>query len=205
MGKRCLVLISGIAGEAYSLEEIKKNVEVYRLLCYKYGEKNLIEIDYQPIMDRHAILGDTLLDPFRLLLNPNGWAAERYVIESLRQITKDYTKVDVMSHSLGSWIVLKANVTINKLILIASPIGFSGILGRHTVRTNIWKPKIEVLRLYYVYSTNDLVSCFPPKNIENSKWGCKCGIFKQINCHTGHGLGQYLDYLWKYDRGVLLS
>jgi hypothetical protein len=200
-----LVLISGIAGEAYGTTELKKHKEVYKALCYKYGEENIIDIDYQPILDRHAFLGDTLLDPLRLLLNPNGWAAERYVAETLAQITTQYDKVDVMTHSLGSWIVLKCKAKINKLILIASPIGFSGILGRHTVRANIWSPKIETLKLHFVYSTNDPVSCFPPQHIEDSKWGCKCGIFKQVNSGTGHGLGDYLEYLWLKERGIILS
>ncbi len=205
MKRKCLVLISGIAGDAYGKKELEKHEDIYKSLVYKYGEENIIDIDYQPIMDRGAILGNTLLDPLRLLLNPNGWAAQKFVNDRLKEITATYEIVDVMTHSLGSWMVLKAKVNIHKLILIASPIGFAGVLGRHTVRANIWSPSIVVNKLYYVYSTNDPVSCFPPLNIHGSKWGCKSDQVYLLNSHTGHGLGDYINYMWDIDRGIILS
>jgi predicted alpha/beta hydrolase family esterase len=203
MNKECLVLVSGIAGQAYSLKELKKNEVIYSKLVKRYGEDNIIEIDYQPIMDRHAILGDTILDPIRLLINPDGWAAERFVEVSLQNICKEYPTVNVITHSLGSWIILKCNAKINNLTLIASPIGFAGILGRHTVRLNIGKPKLKVFRLNYIWSSNDPVSCFPPKFDINGKWGLDATYMINVNTRTGHSLGEYLEYISKYKSGII--
>lgn len=205
MKARALVLISGISDKAYSLSEIMKHDDVAKTLTYKYGIDNIIEIDYQPIMDQAAILGDTLLDPLRLLMNPNGWRAENYVRETLNNICTQYETVDVMTHSLGSWIILKCNAKINKLILIASPIGFAGIIGRESVRLNIWKPKLEAFRMYTLYSKNDPVSCFPPVNRETSKWRCGSDLYHEYDTKTGHGLDQYLSWIWANNREILLS
>lgn len=187
--KRCLVFISGIAEKAYGKDTLVKCKEFKQKINKIYGQEHIKEIHYQPIMDKFAFLGKSLLDPVRLLFSPTGWAAEKFVQKELQKLTSQYDEVDVITHSQGSWMVMKSNVKIRRCYNIANPIGWFAPLARWLVQLNIGKPKLVVDELFYIYSTSDLVSKRPPK-IEK-KWTCRAEKVTVINTETVHDLDKY--------------
>ncbi len=188
--KRCLVLISGISSHAYGLEQICTQKHFYRKIVEKYGRNHIYEIDYQKIMDRHALLMKSILDPLRLMFSPDGWAAERHVNDELQKFNERYDEVDVLTHSQGSWMVLKANAHIHNAYIIASPIGWFAPIARTMVRMNVGTPKLIVDNLFYIYSTKDLVSKQPPEI--KGKWSFHAKNIQVIDTKTIHDLRKYL-------------
>lgn len=191
--QKCLVLLGGISDHAYMKQQLTQVPTVYKQLMNKYGATHIHEINYQPIMDKHAILAKSLLDPARLVINPDGWKAQSYVECEMKRLCSIYDQVDVISHSLGSWMILKCDVKINSLHLIASPIGFSTFIARNIVQMNVGTPKIKCKNLYYSYSSNDLVSCFPPAI--QGKWKLGSTYCEVRNTGTPHDFTRYLIYL----------
>lgn len=155
-----LVLISGISKEDYGLEEFNKSC-----LCDKLRTRydQIVEIRYQHIMDRDTHWFKTFGDPFRLLWSDNGHLAQKHVNEELKNITAAYEVVDVLTHSLGSWMVMKVPTRINKLINIANPLSWVGLLGGWIVRKDIGEVKLSANWTYYINSYTDMVSCWKPR------------------------------------------
>lgn len=193
--RRCLVLLGGISDHAYMKQQISQVTTVHKQLINKYGATHIHEVNYQPIMDKHAVIAKSLLDPARLVINPDGWKAQAYVEGELKRLCSIYDEVDVISHSLGSWMILKCNVKINNLFLIASPIGFSTFIARNIVQMNVGTPKIRVQNLLVGYSKNDLISCFPPEISKKNKWGLGADYIEVRETGTSHGIDKYLVYL----------
>lgn len=191
--KRGLVLLGGISDHEYMREQVASVKSVHKNLIDKYGACHIHAIDYQPIMDKNAIICKSLLDPARLILEPNGWRAQAYVEGELKRLCKIYDQVDVISHSQGSWMILKCDVKVHNLYLIASPIGFCTFIGRNIVQMNVGNPKIKVDNLYYSYSKEDPVSQFPPEI--KGKWALGAKHIEVINSGTTHDLTKYLVYL----------
>jgi len=197
MKKRCLVLIGGVSEYAYLLEQIIKCKALWNYFVGKYERDHIYNLNYQPIMDKHALVMKSIFDPIRLILTPNGWAAERYVNETLQKLSQEYEEVDVISHSQGSWMVMKADVKLNNLWNFANPIGWFSPLARTAVRINIGKPKVEVKNLYYIYSSKDLISKRPPEI--KGKWTCKADYIEVIDTYTSHDMRDYISKInYKY-------
>lgn len=188
---RTLVLVGGISDHSYMKDQIKESNLSKEIECYY---PNIIEIDYQHILDKYAVCFKSLGDPLRLMLTPFGREAQTYVEKSLQMIQHKYTHIDLMSHSQGSWMTMKCNVEVKNYFCIANPIGFSGIIGRTAVHLNIGKPKIRAKRFYNIFSSKDLVSCFQPRD---QKWDVGKAVSKYIDTETGHGLKDYCDVLDK--------
>ena len=192
---RGLVLLGGISDHEYMREQVASVKSVHKNLIDKYGACHIHTIDYQPLMDKHAILFKSLLDPARLVLNPNGWRAQAYVEGELKRLCKIYDQVDVISHSLGNWLVSKCNVKLNNLYMIANPIGFCTLIGRNIVRLDIGTPKVTCNSLFYAYSKQDLVSCKPPEITKSNRWGLKSNYLEVIETGTHHDVTKYLTYI----------
>lgn len=188
--KRCCVLITGVSDHAYGLEQLCSYKTFYKKMVEKYGREHIYEIDYQKIMDKYAFAFKSLMDPVRLVMMPKGWRAEKFVEDELQRYTSLYDEVDVISHSLGSWIVLKANVKINNLYLIASPVGWFTPAARGFVQLNVWSPKIRPENLYWIYSKNDPISSHPPEM--KGRWLMKSKHHELIDTGTVHDLRKYL-------------
>lgn len=186
---RTLILVGGISDHAYMKEAIQKT-NLWGNLCELYTD--IIEIDYQKVMDRHALLFKSLLDPVRLLMSPDGWAAERYMNKVLTEVISHKVKVDLMSHSQGSWMTMKMPIKVENYFCVANPIGFKGFIGRKTVQMNISVPKIISKRHYMVYSNNDLISCDIPFN--KKLWGTG-KIVEYLETGTKHDMVEYADWL----------
>lgn len=186
----CLVLIGGVSDHAYLLDQLTQCKHLWRKLVGKYGRQHIYNLEYQHIMDRHAIMMKSILDPVRLALTPNGWAAERYVEDYLKDLSYKYDKIDVITHSQGSWMIMKTDVKLNTLWNIANPIGWFAPIARMMVQMNIWSPKVEVNNLFYLYSTEDFVSKRPPKI--KGKWTCKADYVEVIDTKTSHDARKYL-------------
>lgn len=188
--KKCLVFLTGISDAAYGIEQVSKKKLLWNKLVNKYGRQHIYEIDYQKILDKHAFAFKSLMDPVRLVMLPKGWRAEKYVQDELQRLNKIYDEVDVISHSLGSWIVLKCKAFIHNLYLVASPIGWIAPLARTFVQLNVGRPKVVVDNLFYIYSESDPVSMNPP-TIEG-KWRLKADKLQVIDTGTSHDLQKYL-------------
>lgn len=191
--KRCLVFITGISDNAYGIEQACQEKVFWRKMVAKYGRDHIHEINYQTILDKYAFAFKSLLDPVRLVMMPKGWRAEKFVQLELIRFNTLYDEVDVISHSLGSWIVLKCRAFIHNLYLIASPIGWIAPIARSFVQLNVGTPKVIVDNLFYIYSESDPVSENPP--IIEGKWRLKANKLEVINTETVHDLRKYLVYL----------
>lgn len=187
--KKCLALIGGVSDHDYMLDNLVQCKSLWRKLLAKYGREHIYNVRYQDIMDKHALLMKSVLDPVRLMLTPNGWAAERHVDSFLKDLEGKYDEVDVITHSQGSWMVLKADVKLNKLWNIANPIGWFAPLARTMVRLNIGKPKVKVKELFYIYSSEDFVSKKPPRI--KGKWTLDATKIHTIDAKTIHDAKKY--------------
>jgi len=188
--KKGLVFITGISDRPYGIEQICQQKEFWRKIVNKYGREHIHEINYQDIMDKYAFAFKSLLDPVRLVMMPKGWRAERFVAQELIRLSSIYEELDVITHSLGSWIVLKANVKVHNLYLIASPIGWTLPAGRTFVQLNIGNPRIVADNLFYIYSDSDFISKYPP--VIEGKWTLKADNVRVINTKTVHDLRKYI-------------
>jgi hypothetical protein len=191
--KRCLILVGGISDHAYGLDQLCEYKTFYQKMVKKYGRQHIYEIDYQKIMDKYAFAFKSLMDPVRLVMMPKGWRAEKFVEKELQRYASMYDEVDVISHSLGSWILPKCKVILNNLYLIASPLGWFTPTARKFVQLNVWNPKVRPKNLYYIYSTKDPISSHPPKL--DGKWSMKSDHLEIIDTGTSHDLRKYLTAL----------
>ncbi len=155
-----LVLISGISKHDYGMEEFNKSC-LYDKLKDRYS--SVIEIRYQHIMDKDAHWFKTFGDPFRLLWSDNGHKAQEHVNRELKRIAESNVTVDVLTHSLGSWMVMKVPTRVNKLINIANPLSWIGLFGGWLVRKDIGEVKLGANMTYYINSYTDAVSCWHPR------------------------------------------
>lgn len=204
MRQRCLVLISGVSEEAYLERDLKSNKELYNQMIKLYGDGNIFNIDYQPILDRHALIGKSILDPLRYALTPNGWIAEDFIEEFLNDLQLHYREIDVISHSMGSWLIYKCDANINKLINLANPIGFFTFFARTAVRMNLHTPRINAKELFYIYSEKDLICKNKPRKIEGTKWAANASHVEVIETGTGHNAKDYLDFLFKKRKDIFI-
>jgi hypothetical protein len=188
--KRCLIIVGGISDHAYGIEQLCKQKVIWKRLINKYGRDHIYEIDYQKIMDKYAFAFKSLLDPVRLTLMPKGWRAEKFVEKELQRYASLYDEVDVISHSLGSWILPKCNVRLNNLYLIASPLGWFTPLARGFVKLNVWSPKVKPNKLFWICSKNDPISNHPPEL--KGKWTMGANYVEYIDSGTTHDLGKYM-------------
>lgn len=204
MRQRCLVLLSGVSEEAYLKANLEANKPLYEQMVKLYGEDNIFNIDYQPILDRHALFFKSILDPIRYALTPNGWIAEEFIEEFLNDLELHYREIDVISHSMGSWLIYKCDAKINKLINLANPIGFFTFFARTAVRMNLHIPRINTEELFYIYSKKDLICKNKPRKIEGTKWDAKASKVEVIETGTGHDAREYLDYLFNNRKDIFI-
>ena len=186
---RTLVLVSGISDHSYMREELKKS-KLYDELSQTYN--NIIDVDYQHIMDKYAICFKSLGDPLRLMFTPFGHDAQKHVERSLQTLKMFHGKIDVMSHSQGSWMTMRCNVDVNNYYCIASPIGFAGVIGRTAVQLNIGSPKIRAKRFYNIFSSKDFVSSHMPRDL---RWDVGNSVTRYIDTGTSHSLVEYAEVL----------
>jgi len=193
----CLVLITGIGEAAYGFKSLRESV-MWKHIEARYSD--VVEIRYQPIMDKYAVVGKSLLDPLRLMFTPQGWEAEEHIRKRLHQIRGTYNEVDVLTHSLASWMIYKMDVRFENMYVVASPIGWCTAVSRWAVRVNIGTPKVSCKKLIYLYSKKDPVSMFPTR-IGKYLVGDKNHTFET---GTSHNLDEYLDYMSHLGYDVLI-
>ncbi len=186
---RALVLITGIAEKDYGMSTVRKH-KYYKTLRVIYDE--IVEIPYQLILDKHALAFKTTLDPARMVLTRKGRKVVEYVENRLHRLHRLGFDIDIMSHSLGSWITLKCNVKVKNLILLAPPPGWATPFLRLVVKMNVGTPRIRAATMLWLYSKKDPVSKCPPK--ESKKYNVGRDNY-WIETGTSHNMKRYLSYM----------
>jgi hypothetical protein len=196
MEKKVLFIIPGIGLNAYGLDILKQNNEAWNKLKDKYGEENILELNYNQFLDSWTLPVNFNLiyfDPVRLTLNPfRKHKIIQFIERSIQQKINEGYIVDCLCHSQGCWVLALCNLKINKLTFTGSPLGFENLLGRKIVKFHVGKSKLTCASFLNVYSNNDFVGNKPiKKNIFNAK------KVQEINSQTKHGLEYYILFLLK--------
>ena len=181
--EKVLVVVTGISAKGYGLHDLTLT-GIYEHLKKKYTK--IIEIDYQPILDKHAMCFKSLLDPVRYVTSSKSRKVRKYVEETINKLSEDYD-IDLLTHSLGGWILEECKVKVNTWFNLASAVGWFLPIGRSIINVRISNPNIEFNKRYWVYSEKDLVSCSPP--INHSRFS-RSTEFIKIN--SPHDLSKYL-------------
>lgn len=196
---RALVMIGGIGTKAYMMDKflpVLGDSDILRR--YDYIE----EIDYQPILDDHAIVMKKLLDPVRMLLTQKGERSINYVQRRVKELSEQYDHIDLVTHSQGCWIGYRCDVKVDNFVCIANPIGFKLFVGAASVRLNIGTPKLSCNRILYLYSFMDYVSCDIPHNM--NKWLCSAKDVTILDTGTGHDVSEYLEWCIKNSTKIII-
>lgn len=197
---RVLIVIPGISDKnnaLYMQDAINSNRTFKRFVDSKY--EKVVHFTYQDILDRHAIVAKTLLDPVRFRFYPKAKAEIITRLETIINFLKiEGHDVDILAHSLGCWISAKAKVQVDRVIHMGSPIGWVGPVGRFFVRQDIasafWtKPPLTCNKFFNLYSENDFVGKHPV--LSDPKWGYGAAIKQEFNTLTKHDGDQYVEFL----------
>ena len=198
--KKTLFLIGGITQHNYILKEYQDVIDFKNL---QYDE--IVEIDYEEFLDKryekipfysYFKTLDKHGDWWQFSLNKNLRNKIREYIENeIIPYTIFDNQVDVYSHSLGTWIILGCRLKLNKLVLVASPLGSKSRIVRFTVNNELKNNiNIEANKIEYMYNNEDFVSSKFPKDFVKEKLRTisKDNIF-YANISKGHNFKKYIE------------
>ena len=124
--KKVLLVLGGICPQPYAYDDVVKSSFDH------LGYDEIIQIDYEPFLDkryewipfynRMRIL-DKRGDWWQFALHPEVREAIRAdVCEKINNQPVD-VQIDIVAHSLGTWVILGCPVKVNKVMLFGCPIG----------------------------------------------------------------------------------
>jgi hypothetical protein len=198
---KILVVVAGISNQNHAMyvrDAVIGNTTFKRFIDSKYDK--VVYLPYQDILDKHAIIAKTLLDPLRLKLYPKAQAEIITRFETIiKYLQSEGHTVDILAHSLGCWITAKLDVQVDRVIHMGSPIGWKFPLGRFIVRNDIaftaWsKPKLKCNMFFNLYSSKDIVGNKPVLPA-NPKWGYDSKVHFELNSKTSHDADKYIEFL----------
>lgn len=224
MKKPALLVLGGITyknyavGDLLSMPEANHYYKGHGSNLATYGK--IEEIDCEQFLDNKItswfsmflIIGipfrlwDRFGDFFKVISNEKVMGEIAIYVESrIKQAIEEYGEVDVIAHSLGTLIILfvlwTTNVRIRNLYLIGSPLTSKYTVIRDLSRKflinkmDIFQNKFgQVLKVFYCWSANDIVSSTPPDQPDD--------ITQNVDCSDcGHGFKSYLKNL--FSEGII--
>ena len=200
MNKHALILIGGITQHPYiykQLHESNFNSEKYR--------GNIFEFTYDYYLDkRYEWI--PFYDKLKRLDKHGDWwqffwfkSARDNIRNGLQLLIRDLRSqgyiIDVIAHSLGTWIALGSAITIDTLMLFGCPAGGSSKLMRWGVNRELREQRekgqyVISNHIDYVYAGKDFVSNRKPdRKIFNN-----CQYRLLYNHELDHNLIKYLNF-----------